>query len=610
MTYLFNDIQKVSKDENPNTSTNPVFVQPVTNATNNFTFVKYADSTNTQLDAVGRLRVSPSTHSYWYIPSVDKDGDLRYQEVYSGTNAGSWFCQNLAKIRCSSGTTNAGSFIRASRRRHKMRPGVSLNWLATLNFNGCQTNVTKKRGLCTQYNGVWMEVTDDLYLVFRKRLQDGTLVETRIKRDAFNVDRLNGTAQITAGNFVVGKEYTIRSLGTTVWSDCGAPAGASVGTTFVASSIGSGTGIAKQWNYPFNPTGYNLDPRDAATYTGASGATFNVTYVSKSSGITVGSETYYQVVYSITGSLPDNWNLGDHVLIQGLTGAGYNQKCMLVAKSSGSITVSYFTDPGSAPTGAGKNGTIYTDGLYKVYTWSVDFDGDRTTHLRFCVHTEEGPQVVHIENYSGMFGTKWASAPAMPDRIEMFNTGAVTYTPTMYVGSTSVNVEAELEINPGFGIASNNNSIEYTKQNTEEHAIVGVGLRTGEPYQRADLQIQSIQLQDIANVNPQNAAPFCWRLLLNPTITAGNPSPIDIGKATHKWEYTTSTTWTGGIELLSGYCTSATLFDTRMILNFLNMGSNPDNTSSDLVVLVAKKLASNSTANPLIVGLINYIESL
>ena len=78
----------------------------------------------------------------------------------------------------------------------------------------------------------------------------------------------------------------------------------------------------------------------------------------------------------------------------------------------------------------------------------------------------------------------------------------------------------------------------------------------------------------------------------------------------NKWEYTTSTTWTGGIELLSGYCTSATLFDTRMILNFLNMGSNPDNTSSDLVVLVAKKLASNSTANPLIVGLINYIESL
>lgn len=53
----------------------------------------------------------------------------------------------------------------------------------------------------------------------------------------------NGTAPITAGNFVIGKKYDITDAGTTDWVAIGAANG-SVGTQFTATGVGSGTGTA------------------------------------------------------------------------------------------------------------------------------------------------------------------------------------------------------------------------------------------------------------------------------------------------------------------------------------------------------------------------------
>lgn len=47
----------------------------------------------------------------------------------------------------------------------------------------------------------------------------------------------------TAGNFIIGRQYTIATVGTTVWTNIGASANA-VGTTFTATGIGTGTGTA------------------------------------------------------------------------------------------------------------------------------------------------------------------------------------------------------------------------------------------------------------------------------------------------------------------------------------------------------------------------------
>lgn len=46
-----------------------------------------------------------------------------------------------------------------------------------------------------------------------------------------------------AGKFVVGNRYTIAVVGTTTWTSIGA-ANNNIGTSFIATGIGSGTGRA------------------------------------------------------------------------------------------------------------------------------------------------------------------------------------------------------------------------------------------------------------------------------------------------------------------------------------------------------------------------------
>jgi hypothetical protein len=70
-----------------------------------------------------------------------------------------------------------------------------------------------------------------------------------------------GVLEVTAGSFVVGKTYTITFVGTTDFTLIGA-ANNNIGTTFVASGIGVGTGKAKKndWIEVLGPTGNKAFP--------------------------------------------------------------------------------------------------------------------------------------------------------------------------------------------------------------------------------------------------------------------------------------------------------------------------------------------------------------
>jgi hypothetical protein len=57
------------------------------------------------------------------------------------------------------------------------------------------------------------------------------------------LDGLDTAYNVTAGSFVVGKQYTIRSIGTTNYTLIGAVAN-TVGVLFTATGVGSGTGVA------------------------------------------------------------------------------------------------------------------------------------------------------------------------------------------------------------------------------------------------------------------------------------------------------------------------------------------------------------------------------
>jgi hypothetical protein len=494
------------------------------------------------MDMTQRLRVSVLGQQWWYAPTVDKDGDLRYIESSTGTNAGSIWVQNLASINMSSGTDATGSFIRISRRRHKMRPGVSMSAAFSLNWNGYVPDgtVTKRVGVFTNYNGIFYEMTGDLAVVIRRRLTDGTLVERRVVRADFNIDPLDGTGE-------------------------------------------SG--------YDFRPV-----PTQTSTITN---------YVSKTAVPISGDGTVYRVVFTVAD--PSQFFVSQKGRITGLSPTLYNGTVMITAVSGNNVTAVYNVDPGVFSS-VGTGNFAHTN-LHHQYTFGFDFNGNRATSVRFFIDGPLGRVAIHQENFNGEIGTPFGNAPAISTRYEIFNTGAPGRLPNFTCSSETINVEAELELNPGFGVATNNTPVTYAKGGTATHPVLGIALRAGEPYQRSDLQLQGVTFADIANINQQNSGVFFWRLVLNPTIGGTVPASIDVGKSTRYWPYTAATTVTGGIDLISGYASSTQQFDVRTALNFVNLGSNIEYTDSDKIVLVVQQLVGG-TSDARLVATINFIEAL
>ena len=512
--------------------------------------ITYADTV--QMDTTDRLRVSTQGQQWWYVPSVDKDGDLRIQEKFQGTGASSTFIQNLASVRLTSGQTyNAntqltGTTIRQSRRRHKTRPGVSQEWLGVVNWDGLHTNVVKRMGMYTSFNGVFFEATGTtVNAVVRRRLTDGTLVETRTPFTSWNKDSMNG----------------------------------------------------------LGPSGYN--------WNSSQNITANVNSVVTTANVAVqNGNTVYQVVYQMPTGEESNIPVGKKVTLTGITPTGFNDTGLITSIDTVNhrVTVAYIAYPGTYSSASSAKMT--NTPFHQMHTYWWDMSGSRVARIRFGMYTDSGKICVH-EYLGGEMGSQTVSAPAMPDRKEITNVGQpVDFLPSMTVGGSAITIETQSDINPGFGVAQSRIPITFNKNSNvgSEFALLGIAIRAGEPYQRADIQVQSVQMVDIGNINPQNSGIIQWRLVLNPTVSA-TPTANNIGKATRMFDYAAGTTITGGIDLIGGYSQGSYTNDVRTALNFLNMGSNIEYTDSDLVVL-AGKLIVGGTDNSQILGTISFLEDL
>jgi hypothetical protein len=539
---------------NPTTTMNVTVTNPGSAAA----FVTYADGP--QLDANHRLRVVLPQQSWWYISSVDKDGDLRLIETAT-PGASSIFVQNIASVTMIPGTSSTGSIIRASRRRFKVRPGVSHQWSGTVNFDGQDDGTIKRLGLFTNYNGMFFELSGaDLNVVVRRRLTDGTLAEERVNRNNFNGDKLDG-------NGPSGQN----------WS------------TVLSGSINAGT---NRWPVAI-----------------------------------AGDGNVYNTEFTYSDNALSALKPGTKATILGVTPSGYNGTAAIAAvnTTTNKLTATYVIDPGTYSSVS--NATITHNGYHNAHTLFFEFNGGRTAVTHFGINGSAGPTYLHTFDFSNTLGLQYESAPALMDRKEILNYKALSYNPSMTIDGTTFVVEAETELNPGFGVARNDNYLllDYNSPSggdKTEYPLLALGLRTGEPYQRSDIQIQSISIVDINNIGgSNNGGAVAWRLLLNPTLSGTLPTPTNIGKTSRQWAYTTSSDHTTngvnlsagansqGIELLAGYATSNATIDVKTALNFLNMGSNIDYTDADKVVLMVKQL-SPAAKDAWIVATVNLIEAL
>ena len=524
--------------------------------------VSYADGY--QLDQSGRLRVASVGEQWWYTSSIDKDGDLRFQEAFTGTGQ-SIFVQNFAATLMTSGSASNGSAIRMSRRRFPIRPGIGLQWFSTWNWDGNDAGVVKRCGWNTAFNGMMFELSGgDMNAVVRRRLPDGTLNESRVPRSQFNGDKLDGNG----------------------------PSG-------------------ENWNLPELSafTTNTLTPTVTAVAVQNALSAFNVRY------------------RTTTAQAASAFIIGSKVTVQGFSPITFNG-CAVVksySTTNSTIDLTYPFNPGTYISGAA-TGSIVQNAYHGTHTYFFDLFGGRTNRVRFGKITDAGEIILHTFAFDGQFGGTFSSAPSMPVRKEILNTQSVNLQPTMSLFGVALNIEAEAVLNPGFASAHNNNylKLDYNTPaggNLQEYPLLGVGLRSGEPYQRGDLQVQSINIVDIRNIGgANNGGAIFWRLVLNPTLSGTIPTPINIGKASRHWEYTVADHSTNGvnisagaasqgIELMAGYVASVGTIDTRTSLNFLNMGSNIDYTDADKIVLFVRQL-SPAANDAQVVATLNLVEAI
>lgn len=524
--------------------------------------VSYTDGY--QLDQSGRLRVAAIGEQWWYTSSIDKDGDLRFQEAFTGTGQ-SIFVQNYAATLMTSGSASNGSGIRMTRRRFHVRPGVGLQWFGTWNWDGNDVGVVKRCGWNTAFNGMFFELSGgDMNVVVRRRLPDGTLSESRVSRSQFNGDKLDGLG-------VSGENWNLPSLSA----------------------------------YTVN----TLTPTVTAVAVQNALSAFNVRYKTATSA----SASAFQI--------------GSKVTVQGLLPITFNGCAVVKAYDTvnSTIDLTYAFNPGTYISGV-TTGSIIQNDFHGTHTYFFDIFGGRTNRVRFGKITDNGEILLHIFKFDGQFGGAFSSAPSMPMRKEIYNTQSVNLQPSLSLFGASLNIEAEAVLNPCFATAHNNNYLllDYNTPSggdLKEYPLLGVGLRVGEPYQRGDLQIQSINMIDIRNIGgSNNGGAIFWRLLLNPVLSGSIPTPNNIGKCSRHWEYTVADHTTNGvnlsagaasqgIELMAGYVASVGTIDVRTSLNFLNLGSNVDYSDADKVVLMVRQL-SPAANDAQVVASMNIIEAI
>ena len=507
--------------------------------------ITFADSV--QIDQASRLRVATPQTQWWYMATVDKDGDLRYNESFVG-GASSIFVQNLASVNLTSGTTSvSGQVIRASRRRHKIIPGLSHEYTGVFNWDGQQANVLKRIGIFTQFNGYFFELsgTNAMNAVVRRRLPDGSLVEERVNQTAWNGDKLDGTG----------------------------PSG-------------------ENWN--------------ALTQTAAI-----IGWVSTTPIAIQNDGNVYNVVYTLSAGQVQNFRQGTKATITGITPSTYNAIATIsnTDTATNRLTATYLYNPGVSASNASAGSMVQT-GYHMQHTYWIDFMGGRTNRIRFGKSSDYGKIVLHTFRFDGLLGTAYENAPTLTERKEVSNFGSVTTLPSFTVMGNAFNIEAAVDITPNFNMARNDAGVAFTTEGVSEYPLLGLALRAGEPYQRADIQLQNLYITDTANLKSNNdKAAFSWRIVLNPSIQGTLPTPTNIGKASRQWAYTTANSVSGGIDLIGGYGISQLAESFPTALNFINMGSNIDNTDSDKIVVVAK-LINKGTDPSSLYATMNFVEAL
>ena len=152
------------------------------------------------IDAFGRFRIS---QPYTLFDSQHRYHDNEKWDTSLSSGATISHDENASLVNMNVTTTSGSQVIRQTKRVMAYQPGKSLLILTTFTLNQPKTNLRQRCGYFDENNGIYFEVDEQtINLVLRSRTT-GVIQETRIQRDNWNTDKLDGTGPsgISLNNF-------------------------------------------------------------------------------------------------------------------------------------------------------------------------------------------------------------------------------------------------------------------------------------------------------------------------------------------------------------------------------------------------------------------------
>jgi hypothetical protein len=193
MTYLFNDIQKVSKDENPNSNTNPLYVN------GSVSIISQPLNSTFEFTSKNRLKVSDYSTVFFNTFQYGKETDVWDEQLTNGATA--TFLPNQSNVEMKVSSQAGSKVIRQTYNVQRYIPGRT----STLNFAVRMEmpieGVRRRFGLFDEQDGCYFEDSGTLdpitsmpqyHCVIRSHAS-GSLLEDRVERNNWNGDRLDGS---------------------------------------------------------------------------------------------------------------------------------------------------------------------------------------------------------------------------------------------------------------------------------------------------------------------------------------------------------------------------------------------------------------------------------
>jgi len=170
----------VSSNTTANSSSNPIHVTGVT----------AQGFEPTQLDAFGRLRISDPVTLFDSFHRYADNGKIGTETT--GT-ASAIHNSDQGLIECDIGTALGDSVKRESTKVFSYQPGKSLLILQTFVMNSAKTGLRQRYGYFNSDNGLFFEQENNTYSFVKRSSVSGTVTDTKITQNNWNVDTMDGT---------------------------------------------------------------------------------------------------------------------------------------------------------------------------------------------------------------------------------------------------------------------------------------------------------------------------------------------------------------------------------------------------------------------------------